>query len=93
MFDGGHPRKPVIMGVIQSSADVSAAPPRSEKRVVIAEADGRRLVIDAEDEIVLRCGEASITMTRAGKVLIRGAYLSSRSSGVNRISGGSVQIN
>ena len=30
---------------------------------------------------------------RAGKVLIRGAYLLSRSSGVNRIKGGSVQIN
>ena len=47
----------------------------------------------AESEIVLRCGEASITLTRAGKVLIRGTYLLSRSSGVNRIKGGSVQIN
>ena len=26
-------------------------------------------------EIVLRCGEASITLTKAGKVLIRGDYL------------------
>ncbi|MEW5071937.1 hypothetical protein AB1P14_09365, partial [Pseudomonas aeruginosa] len=38
-------------------------------------------------------GKASITLTRAGKVIIRGAYLSSRSTGVNRIKGGSVQIN
>ena len=42
---------------------------------------------------MLRCGKASITLTREGKVLIKGAYLSSRSSGVNRIKGGSVQIN
>ncbi len=55
--------------------------------------DGRRTVITAEDEIVLRCGKASITLTKAGKVLVRGAYVSSRSSGVNRIKGGSVQIN
>ncbi len=55
--------------------------------------DGRRKVITAEDEIVLRCGKASITLTKAGKILIRGAYVSSRSSGVNRIKGGSVQIN
>lgn len=55
--------------------------------------DGRRTVITAEDEIVLRCGKASITLTKAGKILIRGAYVSSRSSGVNRIKGGSVQIN
>ena len=42
---------------------------------------------------VLVRGKASITLTREGKVLIRGTYLSSRSSGVNRIKGGSVQIN
>jgi hypothetical protein len=34
-----------------------------------------------------------LTLTHAGKVLIRGAYVLSRSSGVNRIKGGSVQIN
>ncbi len=55
--------------------------------------DGRRTVITAGDEIVLRCGKSSITLTKAGKILIRGAYVSSRSSGVNRIKGGSVQIN
>jgi len=52
--------------------------------------DGERVVFDAKKEIVLRCGKASITLTRAGKVLIRGAYLLNRSSGVNRIKGGSV---
>jgi hypothetical protein len=55
--------------------------------------DGRRVTFEAKEEIVLRCGKASITLTRAGKVLIRGAYLLNRSSGVNRIKGGSVQIN
>jgi len=46
-----------------------------------------------KDQLVLRCGRASITLTAAGKVLIEGAYVSSRSTGVNRIKGGSVQIN
>ena len=53
----------------------------------------RRLTLAAEKEIVLTCGKSSITLTRAGKVLIRGAYISSRSSGAHRIKGGSVQIN
>jgi hypothetical protein len=57
------------------------------------EVDGERIVFRADRELVLRCGEASITLTRAGKVIIRGTYLLSRSSGVNRIKGGSVQIN
>ncbi|SRR6266852_5262885 len=60
---------------------------------IAAEVDGERLVFTADQEIVLKCGEASLTLTKAGKILIRGTYVLSRSSGVNRIKGGSVQIN
>ena len=49
--------------------------------------------LHARKEIVLKCGKSSITMTRAGKVIIRGTYISTKSSGANRIKGGSVQIN
>lgn len=87
MFESGNPQKPIVMGVIESVADK-----RSDNSLSV-KIDGERVVLMAEKEIVLRCGEASITLTKAGKVLIRGAYLSSRSSGVNRIKGGSVQIN
>ena len=55
--------------------------------------DGEKVVVSAQRELVLRCGKASITLTSAGKILIRGAYVLTRSSGVNRIQGGSVQIN
>jgi len=55
--------------------------------------DGKRVVIEGREEIVLKCGEASITLTKAGKILIRGKYLLNRSTGVNRIMGGSVQVN
>lgn len=55
--------------------------------------DGKKIAFEAAEEIVLSCGEASITLTRAGKILIRGKYLLNRSSGVNRILGGSVQVN
>jgi len=56
-------------------------------------ADGESIRINGQKEIVLRCGLASITLTRDGKILLRGAYVQSRSSGVNRIKGASVQIN
>jgi hypothetical protein len=51
------------------------------------------LVVTAAKQLTLRCGEASITLTAAGKIIIRGKYIVSRSSGVQRIKGGSVQIN
>ena len=96
MFEGGDAAKPIVVGLIQppTSAQSAAAPERpSTLSAVEAKLDGEQIVLSAEREIVLRCGQASITLTRAGKVLIRGAYLLSRSSGVNRIKGGSVQIN
>ncbi|TQV76393.1 hypothetical protein FLL45_00040 [Aliikangiella marina] len=64
-----------------------------ESEVSTALVDGNRVVLEGKDEIVLKCGEASITLTKSGKILIRGKYLLNRSSGVNRIMGGSVQVN
>ena len=55
--------------------------------------DGKRITFEAQDEMVFKCGQSSITLTKEGKVLIRGKYLLNRSSGVNRIMGGSVQVN
>ena len=55
--------------------------------------DGNKLVFEAKEEIVLKCGESSITLTKSGKILIRGKYVLNRSTGVNRILGGSVQVN
>lgn len=86
MFVGGDPSRPLVIGRIQRLPEARQAP-------AVAHIDGERLEFSAEREIVLRCGKASITLSREGKVLIKGAYLSSRSSGVNRIKGGSVQIN
>lgn len=57
------------------------------------EVDGQRVEIEGHDEIVLRCGQASITLRRNGRLIIRGTYVETRSKGVNRIKGGSVQIN
>jgi hypothetical protein len=57
------------------------------------DADGARMVVSAREQMVLRCGKASITLTRAGKVLIQGSYVLTRSTGVNRVKGGAVQIN
>jgi hypothetical protein len=94
-FEASDPERPVILGVIQGplpATELETAT-NSIQKCVNVDMDGERLTLTADKEIVLRCGKSSITLTRAGKVLIRGAYLLSRSSGVNRIKGGSVQIN
>jgi len=90
MFEQGDVHKPIVMGVLQGQAGWPLAEPPA---TVDVDADGRRMVVSASEQLVLRCGKASITLTKAGKVLIDGSYVLSRSSGVNRIKGGSVQLN
>lgn len=89
LFERADPSRPIVVGLLQGP--VEPEPRRDAPQQ--AEIDGERIVLTGQREIVLRCGKASITLTRAGKILIRGAYLLNRSSGVNRIKGGSVQIN
>jgi hypothetical protein len=108
LFENGDPRLPVIIGLMQAESatpvldavlaesavesapqpEPAPAPPPMEAHV-----DGRRVVIEAADEVVLQCGQASITLRRNGKVIIKGAYVETHSTGTNRIKGGSVQIN
>lgn len=55
--------------------------------------DGQRVVLNGAKQVELRCGQASIVLTAAGKILIKGTYVMSRSSGANRIKGAFVDIN
>ena len=89
VFENGDPARPIILGVMRTEHQSPEPSPGS----VDVEADGERLVVSARQQLVLRCGKARITLTRAGKVLVEGTYISSRSSGVNRIRGGSVHLN
>jgi hypothetical protein len=93
LFEQGEPRRPIVVGVIGDKTatavqDLAPAPPG-----VSIDVDDERVTIKAEREIVLRCGDASITLTRAGKVTIAGSYVSSRSTGYNKIKGAAVDIN
>jgi hypothetical protein len=84
-FEQGDVARPIVLGKLWQ--------PGSPGPTVDAEVDQQRLVLSAEKEVVLQCGAASITLTKAGKILLRGTYILSRSSGANRIKGGSVEIN
>jgi hypothetical protein len=82
MLDRQAGTPPVVLGFLQA-----------EGRPAEAFVDGRRVELEGQDEIVLKCGEASITLRRNGRVLIKGVQVETRASGLNRIKGGSVAIN
>ena len=88
VFEGGCPELPIILGVIQDRV-----PSPARELPLQAKVDDDRLLLSAEREVVLRCGDASITLTRAGKVIIKGNYIVSRSTGYNKIKGAAIDIN
>jgi hypothetical protein len=95
-FENNDQRFPIIIDTMYSLIEEITEPAtvaidaEAPQEVTI---DGKRISFEAENEIVLKCGKASITLTKAGKILIKGNYVLSHSSGENRIRGGAVSIN
>lgn len=74
---GGSAGSVLIVGFLQMPT--AAAPPAQ--------------VIEAEAQLVLRCGPASITLFADGRVEIRGVQILSRAEGAQRLQGASIQLN
>jgi hypothetical protein len=100
-FVSGDLQKPMVVGLIHGNHgelldDCALTPTESvveSAAVHTFRVDGKKVVVTGDEEIVLQCGESSITLTKGGKIEIRGKYLVSRSTGVNRILGASVNVN
>ncbi len=96
-FDGGDLLRPIIAGVmaprgrpiLQSVETVETTADLPDFACV----DGKRVVIRGRDEIVFSCGEASITLRRNGKVIVRGTKVESHSLGTQWVTGALVKIN
>jgi hypothetical protein len=86
-FLDGRADAPVVLGLIEGG---DPPPPRPEVEV---EVDGERRVIEARDELLLRCGEASILLRADGTIQIRGRDITSWARRRQRIRGGSVTLN
>ena len=90
--------RPVVVGLLHEAiapvGDLDEAPVAPDAaRGLSASVDGRRVTLEAQDEVVLRCGDASITLRRNGRLVIRGVFVETHARGTNRIKGGTVQIN
>jgi hypothetical protein len=94
-FEEGDPARPVVIALLRSSTpliDAALAEPLPEAEKA-ARVDGRRVLIEGREEVVLRCGKATLTLRRDGTVVLRGVTIVTQAEGVQRIRGGKVQIN
>lgn len=76
-------RRPLVVDLVDSE------PPSGIEAIV----DGRRVVIEGHESVLIKCGDSAIELRADGKVVIRGKEVVSRASGTNRIRGGAVKIN
>jgi len=96
----------IVMGVIRRPLDDVLALQSAQPEEVITPAktdeptgkpevivDGNKLELSAPEEITLRCGKASITLNKNGKILIKGEHMLNRTSGSYKIKSGSIQLN
>jgi hypothetical protein len=95
VFENGDPALPVILGHPGESA--AEATPLAARAGLDSPQDvhvkTKRLIVEAGEEITLRCGKGSLTFQPDGTIVVRGTNLLSRSSGPNRIKGATVRIN
>ncbi len=88
LAEGAAGAVPVLVGLLEGArAHGDAATPAPEGEVP------QDVRIEGAREILLKCGEASIALRADGRIVIRGGYVLSRSSGANKIKGATVRIN
>jgi hypothetical protein len=92
VFDQGDENRPVIIGWVHDRLIRDPGTPATAS-VETTRIDGERVVLRADREIELVCGASSIVLSKDGHLVIKGANLVSRSSGMNKIRGATVCIN
>lgn len=97
LFAEGDPTRPMLMGLLQIpspspilEAILEETLARESQQV---EVDGRSVLIEGRDEVVLRCGKSSLTLRRDGLVILRGVNIRTEADELQRIRGGTVRIN
>ncbi len=97
VFQDGDRNKPIIVGLLEepleSLVEMTAATKETPDHKQELRIDGKRVVIEADDEIELKCGQGSITIRKDGKIVVKGTHVLSHATGPNRIRGGSVSLN
>lgn len=95
LFEDGDLARPILVALLRSATplvDALLAGPLPQA-ARLARIDGARVELEGREEVVLRCGKASLTLRRDGKVVLRGVNVVSQASQVHKVRGGKVQIN
>ena len=85
-----------VLGRVLATAPEAAAPDvriTMPGNVDTVRVNGKRVHIQADEEVVLQCGDGSIRIDKRGKVTVLGRDVTSRARHAHKIKGASVAIN
>jgi len=83
-FDGGDPTRPIILGILYDRA-------QTDGRTIHLKAS--RIILEAQDELLLTCGESAFEAHRNGRVDLKGRDVVSKATRTNKVRGCTVLIN
>lgn len=93
-FENNDKQLPIIIGLVserlEDSTESEIEAPDDSREIIIK---GKRIILDSDEEVVVKCGVSKIILKKDGKVVVRGRDVISRASHGNRIRGGTVKIN
>lgn len=91
VFDEADSGLPIVVGTLRDRMQREQPATRDKPKDLTV--DGRRVVIEGKEEIVLKCGRASVTLRADGRLQIKGQHVVSRAASTNAVRGGQVRIN
>lgn len=89
-FERRDASRPVVLGVVQGQP---ALPIPEMPGQVTLDADGQRMIVAAQTELVLQCGKATVSLRHDGRIEIRGETILTEAAAANRVRGGTVELN
>jgi uncharacterized protein DUF6484 len=93
VLENGNPDRPIIVGFVRDTLSSARAAANRPEPAQSVEIDGKAVTLEGRESVVIRCGDASITLRADGQVVIKGRRLTSRAAETHKIRGASVLIN
>jgi hypothetical protein len=88
--------RPIVIGVVRNGAtrqhSTVVVPQYASSPMKLA-SNNNNVVIKGTGKMVFQCGQASLSLTEQGRIIMRGTHIASYSDGVNRIRGAMVEVN
>jgi hypothetical protein len=81
----------LLVGLVRDRVSAKARDAKRGRLEVTV--DGEKVRLEAEHDLELKCGRASITLRYDGRIELKGTHILSASRGPNRVKGATIALN